>query len=239
MVCYIISLYVVFNKAFDGDFFKLHFLVSPKFQLLKPETSNHFFFELCVTIHLYSIIFNAESIGHSWKVVEKGHVCIFWNFRFWNLKHQSFFLELCVTVHLYIVIFNVECNGHNFQVKKRGQVCIFFFRSFRFWNLKSKKNLENNTHFLPKIRSSWKKYPIIAKKNNSWQKNTKFLKKNNHSTVVKNSQLLPTEFRSWWKTSNCWLKISNYCRKNLNVSKKYKDNSSPEISVSSPELRNS
>ena len=71
--------------------------------------------------------------------------------------------------------------------RREDKFVFFFFRSFRFWNLKSKKNLENNTHFLPKIRSSWKKYPIIAKKNNSWQKNPKFLK-NKHSNVVKISK---------------------------------------------------
>ena len=35
-----------FNKTFDGDFFnpkKLHVLGFPKFQLLKPKTSNYFY----------------------------------------------------------------------------------------------------------------------------------------------------------------------------------------------------
>ena len=68
------------NKAFDGKFLTLRsytFWFFPKFQLLKPETSNYFFLELCVTVHLYSVIFKTESNGHSSKVVKRGQVYIF------------------------------------------------------------------------------------------------------------------------------------------------------------------
>ena len=38
--------------------------------------------------------------------------------------------------------------------------------------------MSKNTHFLPKIPSSWKKYPIIAEKPNSWQKKSQIREKN-------------------------------------------------------------
>ena len=52
---------LILTKAIVGEFLTLRSFIFWFSEVSASETSNYFFLELCVTVHLYSIIFNAES----------------------------------------------------------------------------------------------------------------------------------------------------------------------------------
>ena len=188
------------------------FFWSFRFWNLKPQII--FFLELFVTIHLYSIIFNAESNGHNLKVVKRGQICIC--FRFWNLKPKKVFgkkYSILVTNTLFFKKWKNPFHTKKYQIL--GKRYPILAKNTQFLS-KNSQSLSKNTQLLQK------NYPIIAKKPNSWQKipnswktNTPLLWKmpnycqqipgfgekhpirgSKYPIIVKNTRMLPKKYQT-------------------------------------------
>ena len=185
-----------------------------KFQLLKPETSNYFFWELFVTVNLYSVIFNAESNGHNLKVVKRGQICIC--FRFWNLKPKKVFgkkYSLLVKSTLFLKKWKNPFHTKKYQILSKKYPILA--KNTQFLS-KNSQSLSKNTQLLPKITQLWPKKPNSWQKiPNSWKTNTPFLWKmpnycqqipsvgekhpirgSKYPIIVKNTQMLPKKYQT-------------------------------------------
>ena len=79
--------------------------------------------ETCVTVHLYSVIFDAESNGHTLKVVKKRQICIFWSLG----KNAQFLskyklLSLIPSLHIKMRHTTINCIFQNCVIRS---ICFF------------------------------------------------------------------------------------------------------------------